>query len=161
MARRAAGMSPKAMGRIRQDLSSETAKAATSKPQEVGGHAPVGAAKVKGTTLGKTRVEDTSEDADVHDLGPWAETPASSRVSRYRYDYAQRAIQVQWRNNKNDGYIYEDVDYEAFRSFARAVSKGKAINRSLNNFKYGVMVNQEYEIESNARRNAIYSRVRG
>jgi hypothetical protein len=135
-----------------------------AKPQKVGAHRIAGAAKVKGTTLGKTRPQqppDVSEDADVHDLGPWAETPSSSRVSRYRYDYAQRQIQVQWRNNKNKGYIYEDVDYESFRSFARAVSKGKAINRSLNHFPYGVMQNQEYDIESNARRNAIYSRVRG
>jgi len=159
MATRKAGMSPKALGDIRQDL--KAAKASVSKPQEVGGHAPVGAAKVKGTTLGKTRAEDVTEDADVHDLGPWAETPASSRVSRYRYDYAQRAVQVQWRNNKNDGYIYEDVDYEAFRNFARAVSKGKAINRGVPSNTYGLMRNQEYEIESNAKRNAIYSRVRG
>ena len=135
-----------------------------AKPQKVGAHKIAGAAKVKGTTLGRTRsqaAEDVSEDAGVHDLGPWAETPSSTRVKRYRYDYAQRQIQVQWRNEKNDGYIYEDVDYESFRSFARAVSKGKAINRALNHFPYGQMQNQEYEIESNARRNAIYSRVRG
>jgi len=141
----------------------DASQARTAKPQNVGAHRIAGAAKVKGTTLGKSRVqaEDVSEDADVHDLGPWAETPASTRVKRYRYDYAQRQIQVQWRNNKNQGYIYEDVPYEAFRNFARAVSKGKAINRSLNSFSYGVMQGQEYEIESNAKRTAIYSRVRG
>jgi hypothetical protein len=134
-----------------------------TKPQVPGGHRIAGAAKVKGTTLGKTKrkaAEDVSEDADVHDLGPWAETPSSSRISRYRYDYAQRQIQVQWRNNKNSGYVYDDVPYEIFRNFARAVSKGKAINRSLNNFSYGAMQNQEYDLPSNIKRTAIYSRVR-
>lgn len=140
----------------------EAPQAKTAKPQNVGAHRIAGAAKVKGTTLGKVRVqqEDTSEDADVHDLGPWAETPSSSRVSRYRYDYAQRQVQVQWRNNKNKGYIYEDVPYEAFRNFARAVSKGKAINRGVPSTNFGLMQNQEYDIESNAKRTAIYSRVR-
>ena len=135
-----------------------------AKPQGVGGHRIAGAAKVKGTTLGKTRkaepLEDEGQGADVHDIGPWAETPSSSRVSRYRYDYAQRQIQVQWRNQKNDGYVYEDVDYEAFRSFARAVSKGKAINRSLNSFPYGAMQHKEFDLPSNPKRSAIYSRVR-
>ena len=135
------------------------------KAPQAGGARIAGAAKAKGTTLGKTRqpqpLEDTAPGADVHDLGPWAETPSSSRVKRYRYDYAQRQVQVQWRNNKNDGYIYDDVDYEAFRSFARAVSKGKAINRGVPSSTYGLMQNQEYEIASNDRRNAIYSRVRG
>ena len=144
-------MNPEAQARISSDL------------KNVGRIA--GAAKVKGTTLGKTRkgqpLDDTSEDADRHDIGPWAETPASTRVKRYRYDYAQRQIQVQWRNEKNDGYIYEEVDYEAFRSFARAVSKGKQINRSLNSFTYGVMKNAEYDLPSNPKRSAIYSRVRG
>lgn len=135
---------------------------AVKPPGQVGRIA--GAAKVKGTTLGKTRkgapLDDTSDTSDHHDLGPWAETPSSSRVSRYRYDYAQRQVQVQWRNNKNDGYVYEDVPYESFRSFARAVSKGKQINRSLNSFAYGVMVNAEYDLPSNPNRSAIYSRVR-
>jgi hypothetical protein len=134
----------------------------TSDPGKVGRIA--GAAKVKGASLGKTRkptpLDDTSESADHHDLGPWAETPASTRVERYRYDYAQRQVQVQWRNHKNDGYIYEDVPYEAFRSFARAVSKGKQVNRSLNSFSYGVMQNAEYDLPSNPNRSAIYSRVR-
>lgn len=65
------------------------------------------------------------------DLGPWAETPRSSRVSAYRYDYLKREIQVTWRNNGNPGYAYMGIDYEAFRRFARVASKGKYINSPL------------------------------
>lgn len=99
--------------------------------------------------------------AEVHDLSPWVETPNSSRVSRYRYDYATREIQVQWRNNKNDGYIYSGIDYETYRSFARAISKGKQINRSLNGFEYRPIEPEELNAPSNTRRRGLASRVVG
>jgi hypothetical protein len=95
------------------------------------------------------------------DLTPWVETPASSRVSQFRYDFANRALQVKWTNNKNHGYIYRDVDYEGYRSFARVVSKGQHINRVLNGYDYDLMDEDEEQAPSNAARRAITSRVRG
>jgi len=68
------------------------------------------------------------------DLGPWIESPRSSRVSAFRYDYMKRETQVTWRNNGNPGYAYMGMDYEAFRRFARTVSKGKYINSTLEGY---------------------------
>lgn len=86
------------------------------------------------------------------DYGPWIETPTSSRVSRYRYDYANRGIQVMWKNGKMAGSgpssptavagtyyggdVGAEIDYETFRLFARRVSKGKSINNMLNGMGY-------------------------
>jgi KTSC domain len=94
------------------------------------------------------------------DCGPWAETPASSRVSRYRFDYLNRAIQVQWRNNKNEGYIYRDIPYEVYRSFARVASKGRYINSTLNGFDYDRLTTDELNAPSNENRRTV-SRARG
>lgn len=104
-----------------------------------------------------TDVEDVVADrvTQHHDLGPWQETPNSSRVSRLRYDYLNRAIQVQWRNNKNHGYIYEDVPYEGFRGFARVVSKGRYINSTLNGYSYRPMTVDEVDAPSNDRRGLV------
>lgn len=96
--------------------------------------------------------------AEQHDLTPWMETPNSTRVSRARYDYANRQLQLQWRNAKNDGYVYEDVDYETYRSFVRAVSKGKQVNRSLNNFSYRSIDPEELNAPSNSRHSGPSSR---
>jgi hypothetical protein len=96
----------------------------------------------------------------AHDLGPWVETPASSRVSRFRFDHLQRQLQVQWRNNKNPGYLYENVDYEGYRSFARVVSKGRHINSTLNGHVYRPMLPSEIDAPSNEKRQGIGSRLR-
>jgi hypothetical protein len=95
------------------------------------------------------------------DLGPWVETPNSSRVSRYRYDYHNRAIQVQWTNQSNHGYVYRDVEYEDFRSFVRAMSKGKRINSHLNGYQYELMTPDEVDAPSNMMRYGPTSRARG
>ena len=121
--------------------------------------------KVKDTnaTHRKPHGEDFADDAydeEKHDLGPWSETPSSSRVGSYRYDYHNRAIQVTWRNQKNHGYIYRDVPYEVYRSFARASSKGKYINSTLNLYKYDLMDADEVQSPSNPDRNALSSRRR-
>lgn len=100
-------------------------------------------------------------DPDKHDLSPWTETPGSTRVSRHRYDHANNAIQVQWRNNKNHGYIYLDVPYEGYRSFVRLASKGKGVNSHLNNFDYRTMTDDELSAPSNTSRRGISSRARG
>jgi len=86
------------------------------------------------------------------DLGPWVETPNSSRVSRYRYDYLNHATQVQWTNQKNHGYIYRGMGYEDFRGFVRAMSKGKRVNTHLNGFEYELMTPDEVDAPSNSRR---------
>jgi hypothetical protein len=130
--------------------SSPTVKAPTTK-----GTKP----KPKAAEAGRTRVADRDTEGPAmaarFDLGPWAETPSSSRVSRYRYDYSNRAVQVQWRNNYNHGYIYQDVPYEDYRSFARVVSKGRYVNSTLNGYPYRVMTVDEVSAPSNEHRNLV------
>ena len=104
---------------------------------------------------------DTSGEEVRSDFGPWAETPASSRVRSYRYDYMNQATQVTWRNNKNPGYVYEGMEYEQFRAFARAASKGKYINSTLNGFSYRPCDATEISLPSNSRRRGPTARVRG
>ena len=107
-----------------------------------------------------TYVHDEAYNEDQHDLTPWAETPSSTRVEAYRYDFMNRALQVTWRNGKNLGYIYLDVPYEGYRSFARAASKGKQINRALNSFEYRLMTPEERQAPSNDERTIVTHRTR-
>jgi KTSC domain len=107
-----------------------------------------------------TYVHDEAYDRFQHDLGPWTETPSSSRVSRYRYDYLNRALQVQWRNNKNHGYIYLDMPYEGYRAFARAASKGRHVNSTLNLYEYRLMSVDEVDAPSNDDRTGPMARAR-
>ena len=85
-------------------------------------------------------------------------TPSSSRVKAYRFDHLQRQLQVTWRNEKNEGYL-RGCRLEGYRAFARVASKGKYINRILNNYTYRPMNSTEYEAPSNERRKGIGSRV--
>ena len=101
----------------------------------------------------------TPADVQQFDLSPWVESPSSSRVSRFRYDHANNAVQVQWTNQKGHGYIYNDLDYEAYRLFARAVSKGKKINTYLNGYPYRMMTDSEVQAPSNSTRRGLQSRV--
>jgi hypothetical protein len=109
----------------------------------------------------KPRVEEDTEDDDVtSDLGPWIETPSSTRVRAFRYDYAKRETQVTWRNLKNEGCAYENMAYEDFRAFARIASKGKYINSTLTGGGFRYLTPTEASLPSNQRRRAISSRVR-
>jgi hypothetical protein len=106
--------------------------------------------------------EDDPEDNDDSageslrtDLGPWAETPNSTRVSAYRYDYMKNETQVTWRNNGNAGYAYSGMSYEDFRRFARVASKGKYINSTLNGFGYRRLTPDEVQAPSNRDRRAV------
>lgn len=98
-------------------------------------------------------------DTDVIDLAPWIHTPTSSRVSRLRYDHGNRAVQVQWTNQKNVGYVYGDCTYEEYRRFARAASRGQYINRELNALPYRLMSADEVNAVGNENRKGITSRV--
>lgn len=107
-------------------------------------------------------------DKGQHDLSPWVSVSyrpypssgaGSSRVSAFRYDHSAKQVQVQWQNNKNNGYIYEDMDYEEYRSFARAVSRGKRINTHLNRKKYYPMQGEE-TLPSNSKRRGLTSKMR-
>ena len=91
------------------------------------------------------------------DLGPWLETPLSSRVSRFRYDHMNNELQVQWRNNKNHGYVYYDVDYSTYQSMARSASKGKFVNSPLNGHDYEPMNPWQLQAPSNTKRKGIVS----
>ena len=132
---------------------------AASTPRKVATVAGKGGSDRKKVHAG-TYVHDEAYNADRHDLSPWAETPRSSRVSRYRYDFQNSALQVQWRNNKNQGYIYLEVPEEGYRMFIRAASKGKHINSTLNSFDYRPMSPEEVSAPSNAQR-GLTARVRG
>ena len=103
-------------------------------------------------------VHDAAYDEVQHDLGPWMETPSSSRVSRFRYDYQNEGLQVQWRNNSNHGYIYLEVPYEGFRNFARVASKGRYVNSHLNNYEYRLMTDEEVHAPSNTSRSTVSRR---
>jgi hypothetical protein len=104
-------------------------------------------------------VHDEAFNEEQHDLGPWMETPRSSRVDAFRYDYLNRALQVTWRNNNNHGYIYLEVPYERYKSMARAASKGRYVNSALNGFEYRLMTPDEVQAQSNAERQGLSSRV--
>jgi hypothetical protein len=95
-----------------------------------------------------------------HDLTPWVETPNSTRVSSYRYDHATGELQVRWRNRPpSEGYVYQG-SYEIYRGFARAVSKGKMINRVLDGLPYEPMTPDQINAPSNPQRGGVQSRVR-
>jgi|SRR5580765_2747136 len=119
----------------------------------------------KGSRPARTPVVDTEEEFSgvevgaQHDLGPWIETPSSSRVKAFRFDHLQRQLQVTWRNGKGPGYVYYGVDYEAYRSFARVASKGRHVNSTLNNYVYAPMQGEELA-PSNEKRRGIGSRLR-
>jgi len=117
----------------------------------------------QGPRSGRKAAEDPQEEADErHDLGPWIETPNSSRVLRYRFDYGSRTLQVLWRKpggSHGAGTLYSDVDYEQFRSFGRAISKGRAVNSILNSLSYEPLGN-DHHVPSNDRRRPPSSRFR-
>jgi KTSC domain len=115
--------------------------------------------RTRGPALSAEEIHGGIEVGGAHDLGPWIETPRSSRVSRFRYDHLQRALQLQWRNNIGPGYVYYNVDYEGYRSFARVSSKGKHVNSFLNSFTYAQMQGEEL-VPSNEQRKGISSRLR-
>jgi hypothetical protein len=94
------------------------------------------------------------------DLGPWAETPSSTRVASYRYDYMNRETQVTWRNGNNPGYAYMNMNYEDFRRFARVVSKGKYINSTLDGYGYRKLTPDEVSAPTNPKRRGTVSRAR-
>jgi hypothetical protein len=124
---------------------------ASAQPRKAATVAGKGGSERKKVHAG-TYVHDEAYNDDQHDLTPWAETPKSSRVSRYRYDYQNNAIQVQWRNNKNHGYIYLEVPPEGYLAFVRAASKGKHINFPLNSYDYRLMTPDEVSAPSNSQR---------
>jgi len=95
-----------------------------------------------------------------HDLGPWIETPNSTRVARFRFDHLQRALQVQWTNGIGHGCVYSGVDYEGYRAFARVASKGKYVNSTLNGKEFEYMDETEAEVPSNEKRKGIGSKLR-
>jgi hypothetical protein len=105
-------------------------------------------------------VLDEAFNEEAHDLGPWIETPKSSRVEAFRYDYLNNALQVTWRNNNNHGYIYLEVPYEAYRSMARVSSKGRYVGVIDKQYDYRLMTPDELQAASNSERQSLTSRVR-
>lgn len=98
-------------------------------------------------------------DEPVHDLGPWIEAPNSSRLTRYRYDYAARQIQVTWKNGRGHVHTtYSGAESELYRKFARAVSKGRYVNSTLNGCEYRPATPDEISAPSNPNRRAVKSR---
>jgi hypothetical protein len=97
-------------------------------------------------------VHDEAYDIDQHDCGPWIGVN-STRIDSIRYDYQNRAVQVTWANKPRErGYVYLDVPYERFRSFIRAASKGKYVNRAMNSYEYRQMTPDELDAPTNDKR---------
>lgn len=107
---------------------------------------------------GRARDDWDEPESRQHDCGPWIETPGSTRLRSFRYDYAQGNVHVQWRKG-GPGHIYADVPFEVFRAFARISSKGKAINSMLNGYNYRPITPEELGAPSNDLR-AVPSRSR-
>lgn len=99
-------------------------------------------------------------DSPEHDLGPWIESPGSSRMSRYRYDYAADTLQVTWANDRghSPGTVYEGVGSDIYRRMARAASKGKFVNRILDGFSYRPADPDEFDAPSNPDRSVVQHR---
>jgi hypothetical protein len=122
-------------------------------------------AKVAGQQRGQRQhihagayVLDEAFNEEAHDLGPWVETPRSTRVSAFRYDYLNNALQIIWRNG-GPAYIFLEVPYERYRSMARAASKGRFVNTGLGP-PYRHMTPDELQAASNSQRQQLTSRVR-
>lgn len=145
MATRKAGMSPKSLGKITSELKGMTT--------------------VKNAAMGNKKVHtgrfvnDEADDEDTHDFGPWVMTPKSTRVGGFRYDFASRAIHVQWKGKGTTrSYMYMEVPYEIYRSMVRIASKGKFINSTLNSFDYREADPDEVDAPSNDERSTPQSR---
>jgi hypothetical protein len=156
MARRPAGISSQSLSRFKGDIgrppsAAEERAVAKVIPQDKSQRLKVHAGAY---------THDEAFNEEQHDLGPWVETAKSTRVSAFRYDYLNRALQVTWRNNTNHGYIYLGVDREVYRSMTRIASKGRFVNSTLNGYEYRVMWPDEVQALSNANRQALTSRVR-
>src|SRR5262245_37155973 len=153
-------MGAKGLGRVRESL--ETAPGSKTFKSKGPGNAQAGGGTGRERPHAGIYVQDPTYDRMEHDLGPWMETPQSSRVSRFRYDYQNEALQVQWRNNHNHGYIDYPCPYETCRSFARVASKGRYVNSTLNGLPdYRLMTDEEVHAPSNTSRQQIRSRTRG
>lgn len=119
--------------------------------------------RIRAASKPKVQSADPQEDeerANQHDLGPWIETPASTRVSSFRYDFANDSLQVQW-TNRGRPYIYFDVSYEQYRGMVRAASKGRYVPNLGPNYQplEGEHAGAE-DLPSNDKRRAPTSRAR-
>ena len=92
----------------------------------------------------------TDNDDKRHDCGPWIETPQSSRVSSFRYDYANDSLQVQWR--RGGAHVYLKVPQSEFRGFVVAGSKGRFVTAVLDCFEHRPATPQERNAPSHANR---------
>lgn len=124
-------------------------------------HVPGSQAGVRKKVHAGAYTLDEAFNEEAHDLGPWVETPKSSRVEAFRYDYHNNALQMRWRDG-GPSYIYLEVPYEGYRSFVRSASKGRYINFAAdgNLGNYRRMTPEEESAPSNAERRALTSRAR-
>jgi hypothetical protein len=110
--------------------------------------------------------------AEDYDFGPWIEVQQSTRLSRFRYDYAQGRLVVTWRTGK--GHVHttselgapveveegeerptESYGATTYRKFAIAVSKGKYVNNILNAFDFDVSTPDDLAAPSNPDRRTV------
>ena len=118
--------------------------------------------------------DDEESGEKFHDFGPWIEAPNSTRVSKYRYDYGEGELQVEWQNgkghvctsyklaNRSSDPTVQSYGATTYRKFAIAVSKGKYVNSTLNGFKVRSLKNSdEKDLPSNPDRRAVKFREQG
>jgi hypothetical protein len=116
--------------------------------------APAKAPANKKAPAKKTRQPAPPTSDKNHDCGPWIEVTKSSRVSRFRYDYGERELQVAWKNGRGHVHTTYTVEDSVYRSFATAASKGKRVNTHLNGYGYRPSTNEEVNAPSNPHRKA-------
>lgn len=87
----------------------------------------------------RERGVETAREQQAYDPGPWFPTPESSRVSRARYDSKNQIMEVDWVDGGLQ-YVYMGVPPSVWANFKRAVSKGKFVNRVLNQYSYAPKV---------------------
>jgi len=108
------------------------------------------------------RDDELEIDEDFIDVNQWTIVPKrkrdeykpyhSTRVSKFRYDYGNKVIQVRWQNEKkpysNNGYLYQSFNeaetWKEYRAMMNAVSRGKQINRMNPRMWYRPMTPEEW-----------------
>lgn len=104
----------------------------------------------RGTPVGEDAHDE--DEPDKLDPGPWVETPRSSRMSSFRFDYASNALHVTFKSGRT--YTYENVSETQFNSMVKAPSKGGHLNTAFGGHSYRHATPQEIHAPSSAERKA-------
>lgn len=144
MMARKSGISSQSLGKIQDEL----------KGMKTPKNAAMGNKKVHTGRF----VNDEAYDEETHDFGMWVMSPKSSRVSGFRYDFANESVHVQWRDG-GPSYVYTEVPFEIYEAMVRSPSKGKFINSTLGSYDYRRADPAEEDAPSNVEHRAPAAKV--